>query len=483
VLEERIGPANALAPEVPQSRSAGSSSVASVEPQDGGDMMRDHPSLELLDAFMRGLLPAEENTGVLFHLLSGCSSCQAVTQGYWELLDTEPEIALPERYDEVVNRAFDTARRAGSALGRERLEAHALLHELAAHPEAQREGLIAGSDRFASWGLCELLLARSQKEWLTAPRRAIATAALAAAVSDRLSGDRYPGLLIFDLRARCQASLGNTLRITGDLLLSAQAFARAGELLAQGTGDRLEKARWLDLKASLLVGQGRLAQAISLLDRAAAVYRRAGQRHLLGRTLTHKGHALMSTGRFAEAVTALRLGVSWVDADREPRLALLAQHNLAVVLNEVGRPVEALSLLARNRALYERIAEPLDHTRLRFLEGQIALSLGSYPQAEAALGEVRQTFVEHGMIHDAALASLDLAGAYAAQGLVAELRFLASETLVLFQSLNLSCEALAAWLLLEKAAQADRVSYGRMREIAADLRQKLLPTQPRGLPA
>jgi tetratricopeptide (TPR) repeat protein len=298
-----------------------------------------------------------------------------------------------------------------------------------------------------------------------------------------LSPDRYPGLLIFDLRARCQASLGNGLRIQGELGLSAQAFARAAELLARGSGDRLEKARWLDLKASLLVGQGRLAQAISLLDRAAALYRRAGQRHLLGRTLTHKGHALMSTGRFAEAVTALRLGVSWVDAEREPRLALLAQHNLAVVLNEVGRPVEALSLLARNRALYERIAEPLDHTRLRFLEGQIALSLGSYPQAEAALGEVRQTFVEHGMIHDAALASLDLAGAYAAQGLVEELRFLASETLVLFQSLNLSREALAAWLLLDKAAQADRVSYSRMREIASDLRQKLLPTQPRGLPA
>lgn len=442
-----------------------------------------HPPTELLDRFMRGQLPADENLAVLQHLLSGCARCRAITREVWDVVEEDPAVDLDPAaiaaYDEVVDRAYQAVRQAGSSLRRERSTAPPLLAELLALPEEERRAQAVSSPRFASWGLCELLLSRCEEEWLSDPRQAAATAELAALLAGRLRHYGYPLVLAFDLQARIEAARANALRIQGDFPGAEAAFARADQLLSQGTGDRLEKARVLDLLASLRVAQGRLRPALTLLDRAAAIYRRAGQRHLTGRTLIHKGHALVYAGIFTDAVAALRLGVSLLDAGREPRLMLAAQHNLAFGLNETGHPNEALALTSRNRALY---VEPLDRVRLRLLEGEIALSLGRWREAELACTAAREAFGEQGMMHDVALASLGLATAYAAEGRLAELRVLASETLALFTALDLGREALAAWLLLEKAAEAEQVSALHLREIARELRAKLRSTRSGVLP-
>lgn len=438
-----------------------------------------HPPAELLDRFMRGLLPAEENFAVLQHLLGGCARCRALTRDVWSVAEEDPEDAAVDpkavaAYDDAVDRAYRAVRQAGSSLRRERSIAPILLTQLMALPEDERRAQAASSSRFASWGLCELLLSRCGEEWLSDPRRAVASAELAALLAARLRHFGYPPVLIFDLQARIEASRANALRIQADFPGAEAAFVRADQFLAQGTGDRLEKARVLDLKASLRVAQGRLRPALTLLDRAVAIYRRSGQRHLTGRTLIHKGHALVNAGLFADAVAALRLGVSLLDAGREPRLMLAAQHNLAFGLNESGHPSEALALTSRNRALY---VEPLDRVRLRLLEGEIALSLGRWREAEEACAAARAAYGRQGMVHDVALASLGLALAYAAQGRLGELRVLASETLALFTALDLGREALAAWLLLEKAAEAEHVSAVHLREIAQELRAKLRSTR------
>ncbi|HEY8021685.1 MAG TPA: tetratricopeptide repeat protein, partial [Thermoanaerobaculia bacterium] len=155
--------------------------------------------------------------------------------------------------------------------------------------------------------------------------------------------------------------------------------------------------------------------------------------------------------------------------EREPKLVAITYHNLAYVLNEMGQPREALALVTRARLLYFELGEALGLIRLQYTEGKIALNLGRLDQAEGILREVRKSFVEKGMAHDAALASMDLAQVYTRQGRHAEIRVLSDELLPIFQARDLQREVIAALILFQRAAEADAVTLALAREVAAKL--------------
>jgi hypothetical protein len=239
--------------------------------------------------------------------------------------------------------------------------------------------------------------------------------------------------------------------------------------LAQGGGDLVEKGILLDLRASLRLAQGRTAEATRLLDRAMLLFRRLGQRHLLGRAMISKGYVRVCAGDSAPAVELLRQGLTLADPGYEPRLVLAAQHCLAYLLHEGGRQDEAHLLLLRNRNLYLEHGDCMDLVRLRYLEGKIAAAAGEAGAAEAAFREARGLFAESGMALDAGLASLDLAALYVEQGRAGEVQTLAAETLAIFRSLEVSCEAMAALILFCRAAEARDVTSSLVEEVAAQL--------------
>ena len=113
-------------------------------------------------------------------------------------------------------------------------------------------------------------------------------------VAEGLEPAGVPPAVTEDLRARGWGVLADARRSRGDLAGAEKAFARAEERLARGTGDLLERARLFDLLASLRNAQRRFDEAIHFLDRTVAIYRRAGQRHLLGRALLQKGYVRLS---------------------------------------------------------------------------------------------------------------------------------------------------------------------------------------------
>ena len=107
--------------------------------------------------------------------------------------------------------------------------------------------------------------------------------------------------------------------------------------------------------------------------------------------------------------------------------------------------------------------------RLQYTEGKIAMNLGRLDQAEGMLREVRKSFIEKGMAHDAALASMDLAQVYARQTRHADIRALSAELLPIFESRNLQREAMAALILFQQAAEAETVTLSLTQDIAAKL--------------
>lgn len=443
-------------------------------------MIDRHPDRERLERFMKGRLPGESSKDIVLHLLSGCESCRRIARESFPCVDDErtSSASMPEewrtsstsRYSQVFEQVLPEICEAEDALESDRSLAPQLLAELERHPHERRLLLIRNSRRFRSWSLCESLIERTFEMGLEDPGAAIDLGQLAIAVVDLLDPEDFKVELLQDLKGRAHAYLGNALRVSGELLEANNHFGIADQCLDRGTGDQLERARNLELKANLVAENRKYAEALSLLDEAIRIYRAAKEYHRLGRTLIIKGHHLGEKGDIAGAVAALMQGIRHIEIPREPRLELVAKHNLVRHLYQVGRYHQATALLPETRELHRAMGSEMDRVRFKWLEGLIVRDSGDLEGAETILEDVRNFFLEKEIAHDSALVSLDIAAIYLRQRRTTELKQLANQMLRVFHALRINREAIAALVLFQKAVEVDRVTLGLVRDLAAYLK-------------
>ncbi len=426
----------------------------------------------VLEAFSRGALAPDEALRVEAHLRSGCPACQ-------------------RRIDEILHAVValkppPAERREGAGppdpvvagldqrlllVTLERSVAPSLADELLAQPPAERAGLLRTQSRFCSLAICELLIEQSFAVGFEEPARAVELADLALVLADQLDADYYGRPVVQDLRARAWAHLGNARRIGSDLSGAEQALRCAEALLDEGSADPLEEAKVLDFRVSLLSDQGWFEEAAELLNAVIAIYEDVGDNHRKGRALISQGLVLSYAGRPEEAVVCLSSGLMAIDWAVEPRLALMARHNLAWSLNDCGRSDEAQLLLERFREEYHGFHDFWTELRLSWLESRIALRLGREAEAEAGLDEVRGRFLEKELFYDAAMVMLDLASLYLSQGKTAAVRRLAEEMLPTILGEKVHRQAAAALLAFRQAAKTNLTTPRLLREIASYLQR------------
>lgn len=375
-----------------------------------------------------------------------------------------------DSYDEAIDRVFRTILAREVDVARERSRGRELFEELANHPPTRQNLLVSNSSRFRNRALGEILLEQALEAGFSDPARAAELARLAVTLADLLAeeggGERIDGL-----RARSWAHLGNVLRIRADHAGAERAFEIATGLLESGRVSPLETARVLDLHASLKRDQRRFGEAAILMDQVISLYRKLGQKALLGRSLKQKSMISGEAGDLEGEIALLRRALELLSPEAEPRTFLAARHNLISALCEVGRPREAFALLFHTRPLYLKQGDRLNLLRLRWLEGTVALGLQRHEQAAVAFHEVREAFLELGLDYDAALASLDLTEVYAIQGRTADVRRLAEEMLEVFQSRNIHREALGALSVLQQAARLEKAGIVLVRAIARFMKE------------
>jgi tetratricopeptide (TPR) repeat protein len=377
-------------------------------------------------------------------------------------------------YDEAIDRVYRTILERETDVARERSRGRELFKELACHPPARQGLLVANSLRFRSRALGEVLLEHAHEAGFSDPVRASELARLAVTLAGLLVdpiGGETGGEGIDGLLARAWAQLGNALRIRCDFAGAEQAFETASGLLESGRVSALETARVLDLQASLKREQRRFDEAAALMDRVVALYRKLGQKALLGSALKQKSMVCGESGDLEGEIALLRRALELLSPDREPRPFLAARHNLISALCEAGRPRDAFALLFHTRPLYLKQGDRMNLLRLRWLEGTVALGLQRHEQAAVAFHEVREAFLELGLDYDAALASLDLTEVYALQGRTADVRRLAEEMLEVFQVRNIHREALGALAVLQQAARLERAGIVLVRDVASFLKR------------
>jgi tetratricopeptide (TPR) repeat protein len=442
-----------------------------------------HPSDEGLALFMRGALPRDEAREVVRHLLSGCVACRKTTGAWWPNELTrgrgparvvpfdERERAAAHDYQPIFSRVARTLAERERDFAAERRATPDLHSELLALPHTARLERIATDARFSSWALVESLLDESREHASGQPADAVALAELATGVAERLDEARYSAAAVHDLRSRAWGQLGSALRIQNRLWEAQKALDTARQYLERGSGDPAERCRLLVLQAALYGELKRFDEAFALLDRVINLAERCGEDHLRGSALIRKARLAAQRDDQETAVELLRQGVALIDPDEDPRLVLVAGHNLVHMLADTGRYREARERLDETRALHLQFGGRIDHVRFRWLEAKVYQGLGWLEQAAAHYEEVRRSFIDEGLGYDVALVSLELATVYSQEGKHAEVRRLADEVLPLFSSQKAHQEALAALIFFRDAARKEAATVPLIREVADYLRR------------
>ncbi|HRC84569.1 MAG TPA: tetratricopeptide repeat protein, partial [Thermoanaerobaculia bacterium] len=381
------------------------------------------------------------------------------------------ELVESPSYDRAFSFGQSALEVRGEARDRDRARAPRLFAELMRHPVSRQRSLIERTWRFKNYVFGEYLLEQSQTAAGADPARAEDLAQLGLIVAEQLEGSHYGPALVNDLRARAWAFIGNARRVGTDLRSAEEAFQHAEAFLAEGTDDILLRARLLTLKGSLRSEQRRYDEAAQLLDQALGIYRDAGEDHWVGRTLLVRAKIAQESGAPEEGIRMLEEAKGLIDASKEPRLVYCTLSILAECLRLAGRRADAFKLLPELRKQAAESGTELDQWRTSWIEGQIAQEMNQLDTAEKIFQRLRENFADRGIAYDAAQVSLDLAGVYAQQGRIRELKQLAEEMYPIFRSRDVHREATAALMVFESAAIAERATLQLVNDVASYLRE------------
>jgi len=285
--------------------------------------------------------------------------------------------------------------------------------------------------------------------------------------------------LINDLKARAWGFIANARRIHSDLRGADEAFQTAEEHLINGSGDPLECARLLDLKASLRRAQRRFDDALSLLDEVIGICQKTHECHLEGRTLIGKALIYDYASEPEMAVPLLFQALPKIDRRQEPRLLFTILQNLTLSLVALGEYEKAEALLPEARQAALELGTADDMTRSLWVEGLLDLGKQRLGEAEEKLQTVRDRYVEMGIGYNAALVSLDLAKVYLLQGRTQETKRLAAEMHPIFVSREVQREAIAALLVFQQAAEQETASLHLIDEVIRSVKRAQANPQAR----
>lgn len=437
-----------------------------------------HPSRAGLEQFFLGGGVAAEDDAIARHLLPECAVCSEVIGSCWipespreeceirgELVPTSDE----KPYDEVVGRVLGRVKGLEAAVEAERREASRLLPRLLRQPLERQLILVCNSRQYQTGALCDLLLETAFERRYDDPRSLAALAHVAVAAASRLDRAKYGDPLVSDFQGRCWAHLANAHRILGDLAAADQGLRTAKSLLGKGTGNPLDEALYWYFRTSLHSTREEHREAIRSAARAVGLYRGIGERHLVGRTLIQQGMVWGYADDMVREVVLVRTGLELLEPEREPRVALAGWHNLCWALHQTGHHRQALSALARARPAYVALGDRANLLRFQYLEGMIASALRRDEQAEGCLRQAREGFVQLGIVYEAAFVSLELAALFCRLGRTAEVRELAAEMIAVFESRQSGQATIAAFILLRRAAERDRLTEALIRRIGGSL--------------
>ncbi|HEY0557631.1 MAG TPA: hypothetical protein VGG20_25475 [Thermoanaerobaculia bacterium] len=439
-----------------------------------------HPSPEELERFLLGEVSSRQAGPIIAHLMRGCDRCQARMQPTSAVMfglgrsATEPAGEAGSEYDFPLFKALATARRFAAAQAKTAGPA-GIAPALRAAPLPAAQAANAA----AAWSRCQKLIDTCRELRYGDPETLLLTAGLAVAMAERLDPHFRGAAALADLQAYALAELGNARRINDDFPGAEADLARGMTQAAQGTGSPLLLAHLMDLTASLYIDRSRFEDARVLVDAVEAIHQREGDRHSKGRALISKGFMAANALEDEEGVRFLSQGLTMIDANRDPKLAMSGIFNLIWSLVECRQAPLAETLFNHSRPLFSVQFERKEGIKYTWLEGRIAAALDHGALAEQRFRDARASFEEFRLPAYVALVSLDMASLWLRAGRTSEIMALVEETIAIFQAQGMSRAAITTLLVLREAVRKQQVTEALLHATAVELSRLKNPANRR----
>jgi tetratricopeptide (TPR) repeat protein len=403
-------------------------------------------SQESLQRFRAGTASPEERREIARHLLQGCALCRHALRS--DVVPLPPSVPfLGAGYE----RAFEAASRA-LANFRRREAARVAVEELLQHPGPRQEMLVRHQSRYWTTEICNELASCSHDLRFSDLRCMLQRARLAVIAAERICRGSDPEESATTCRVRAWISLGNSLRVLGDLRGAEQALRRAARFFAPGSCPPVLRADHLRTLASLRFDQRQFRSAVALTRQEIAIRRDLHVPREVAHSLIQLAIALGEGGEPDQALDVLGEAERTVGGQNDPRLAAILRHNIIRFRLDQGEAAQARQLFEESQHLYLDAADSLIQTKAFWLEGQI-LSAAAAPEAAVLpLTTARDRFLEQGASYEAALAGLDLAIVFDRLGHRRDVRRLAANALRELRARRIEPESLAALILLRRSS-------------------------------
>lgn len=338
---------------------------------------------------------------------------------------------------------------------------------LKAFPHEVLQRLIEDSAALQTPAFLEILCAESEKVARSDPHRSVALAELAlelAAWVPLADEQQRP-----EYQAWALNFVANARRVLGNLPGMKEALQKAATLWPPGSPARsmLDGTRNLDLRASALLAERRLPEAIALLDQALELGSRGPAAR--ARILIKKAKAHEELKQHEVALELLEQAEPLLTQEPEPVFVHIHRTNVLVNLLALGRAEEAERRLGEVKALAAELGNDLDKLRLRWFEARLDAAFGRRLAAIATMREVRAGFQTRRIAYDTALATLELAELLLAQGETAEVKDLAEEMLSIFAEQEVPQEAGKALRIFCEAAIQETATVELVRRVLAEM--------------
>ena len=320
------------------------------------------------------------------------------------------------------------------------------------------------------WGLHERVLQEAARVMRREPVDAADLAHLALAVAESLDARLYGEERIQDFRAAAWSTLGNAKRLAGDLQGATDALEAAQEALARGTGDPLEKANTISIRASLQNDLGDPEGATTALRRAIRLVLTVGARHLAAR-FTIKQSSCIGWIDPERGLNLASEGLRLLGTTADPHLELVGRHLLALWNHESGDVEEARAILETYRYLYAKHSDVFWSGRLLDLDARITRSEGDLATAETLFRELVDLYAQAHFDFDLALATLDLAETLSLQGKWADAAELLATLQPVLRQWNLNGDILRSWTILQEGLARKVAQAGNFQALAKTLRR------------
>ncbi len=295
-------------------------------------------------------------------------------------------------------------------------EARQLVDGLLRLPPEVRLEAIEGQPRYRTGEMAEVLLAEAKRSVDPTISRHLAQLAGAILGFQPSSARRQRvDALVSCLLADAERRMGR-LDIAEDIFRNAADALRDQPLILE---ERVVLCRTL---AALRQDQGRVDEALGLLEHASMVSEELGSFHELALARLAYGWLLLEEYDSERAILPLREALSLtgfdqprVDpsatpfSDEDPQPAFSALHALALAYAELGED----ELVAQTFEALDRVAnflpDPLDRIRIRWIHARAEVRRNQYEEALPELQGVFDALLRLGPGFEAALAALDLA--------------------------------------------------------------------------